>query len=142
MKDLASCVEIVQHVVEPRVWSPNEWPLTLFEVPVDMSIPLGKKCSKKHLKFWRVVSNAITYFIRGEIREMLWAWLGTRFFELLAVVELFSWVIDTIKTAVDVVEYSAIEASRDPPSIFIPLPKIESTNGCARSDLPIRSLIF
>ncbi len=34
-----------------------------------------------------------------------------------------------------------VEGSRDPPLVFIPLPKIES-NGCARSDLPIRSLIF
>lgn len=32
-----------------------------------------------------------------------------------------------------------LEGSRDPPLVFIPLPKIE-LNGCARSDLPARLL--
>lgn len=47
--------------------------------------------------------------------------------------ELCSWVTEINK----VVEYArtGIEASRDPPKIFIPIPKLVESNGCARSDL-------
>ncbi len=81
---------------------------------------------------------AMALFINEEIKKMLAACLGLHFFREL--VELFSWVVE-VNAVVDI-ECSPIEASRDPPSIFIPLPKIESTNGCARSDLTIRSLTF
>jgi hypothetical protein len=89
------------------------------------------------LNFWRAVVDTIAHYVTSEVKSMLRVWLGLHFFELL--VEPFSWVVE-INVAVDI-ECRAIETSRDPPSIFIPLPKIE-LNGCARSDLPIRSLIF
>jgi len=133
MEDLTSCIEIVQYVVEPEVSSPGEWFLTPFAVPPEASIRVGKKCSKKHLKFWRVVSNTIRYFIKIEIKEILRAWLGTRFFELLVVVKIFSWVVNVL-TAFET-EPCKIETSRDPPLVFIPIPKLVESNGCARSDL-------
>ncbi len=139
MEDLTTCIEIVQHVVEPKVSSPREWPLTPFAVP-EVSIPVGKMCSKKHSRFWRVVINVIKYYVKREIKEMLRAWLGTRFLELLVVVEIFSWAVDEL-TSTDT-ELCKIEKSHDPPpKIFIPIPKIES-DGCARSDSLICSLIF
>ena len=77
------------------------------------------------------------------IHLMELAYLRLNFFRLLVelLVKLFSSVTE-INTAVDHdLDRTAIEASRDPPKIFIPIPKIES-HGCARSDLPICSLIF
>ena len=73
-----------------------------------------------------------------EIHVMEVAYLRLNFFRLLVerLAELFSWATDwvtEINTVIDR-DRTAIEASRDPPLIFIPLPKIESTNGCARSD--------
>ena len=69
------------------------------------------------------------------IHLMELAYLRLNFLRLLAelLVKLFSWVTE-INTAVDH-DRTAIETSRDPPKIFIPLPKIESSSGCARSDL-------
>lgn len=96
--------------------------------------------SKKSLDYWRLVVEVMADYINEELKVTLAAWLGLHFLRLL--IETFScWAIE-ISIAVDDIECNAIEANRDPPSIFIPLPKIESTNGCARSDLPIRSLIF
>jgi hypothetical protein len=94
---------------------------------------------KKYMSFWRYVVGEAGQSIKKAIKEMLSAWLRTHFFELL--VDAFLWVIATLTTFET--ELCKIETSRDPPpKIFIPIPKIESTNGCARSDLPIRSLIF
>jgi hypothetical protein len=92
---------------------------------------------KKHRTFWHIVIHKLGRAIKNDIKAMLRVFVGTHFFELL--VEMFSWVIDG-STTPDT-DLCKIEASRDPPLVFIPLPKTES-NGCARSDLPIRSLIF
>jgi hypothetical protein len=67
------------------------------------------------------------------LREV--AYLRLNFFRLLVelVGELSSWVTE-INTVVHRAR-TAIEASRDPPKIFIPIPKLVESNGCARSDL-------
>ena len=71
--------------------------------------------------------------IKKAIKEMLRAWFGTHFFELL--VDVFLWVINTPTLNTEL--SSKIERSRDPPKakIFTPIPKLESNGGCARSDL-------
>ncbi len=93
--------------------------------------------SKKDLDFWTCVVKLMAKYIDREIKAMLRACLKTHFFELL--VDIFLWVIDTLTTPDT--DLCKIEASRDPPKIFIPIPKIES-NGCARSDSLICSLVF
>ena len=98
-------------------------------------IPKGKW--KKYMSFWRAVISTVGCSLKKQIKVMLQTWLGTHFFELL--VDIFFWVIETLTTLET--DLCKIEASRDPPKIFIPIPKIES-NGCARSDSLIRLLIF
>ena len=95
------------------------------------------KLSRKSLGFWACVVALIAKYIGREIKAMHPVLLATHFFSVL--VDIFCWVIDTLKSGDT--EPCKIESNRDPPKIFIPIPKIES-NGCARSDLPIRSLIF
>lgn len=92
---------------------------------------------KKYMSFWGQVTWKIVHDLINQIRAMVRAFVGTHFFELL--VEIFSWVVDVL-TALET-EPCKIETNRDPPKIFIPIPKIES-NGCARSDSLICSLIF
>jgi len=69
------------------------------------------------------------------IHEWEVAYLRLNFFRLLLelLVELFSGVTE-INTVVARTR-TAIEASRDPPQVFIPIPKLVESNGCARSDL-------
>jgi len=69
------------------------------------------------------------------IHEWEVAYLRLKFFRLLLelLVELFSGVTE-INTVVARTR-TAIEASRDPPQVFIPIPKLVESNGCARSDL-------
>ncbi len=104
-----------------------------------------RSTSRKSLDFVDCLVVTMMESLDWEIHLMEVVYLRLNFFRLLVerLVELFSWVTE-INSAVDDIECSVIEASRDPPSIpiFIPIPKIESSNGCARSDLPIRSLIF
>jgi hypothetical protein len=101
--------------------------------------PIPKEKRKKYMNFWMAVIWEVRRTLKNQIKAMLQTWLGTHFFELL--VDAFSWITDTLTGAEIECE---IETSRDPPSIpiFIPIPKIESTNGCARSDSLIRLLIF
>lgn len=100
--------------------------------------PIPKEKRKKYMSFWSAVIWEVGRTLKNQIKVMLQTWLGTHFFELL--VDAFSWITDTL-TGADI--ECEIKTSRDPPPIpiFIPIPKIESTNGCARSDLLIRSLI-
>jgi hypothetical protein len=88
---------------------------------------------KRDVGFWRAIIRQVKRDFKKALKVMLRAWLGTHFFELL--VEPFLWIMDAL-TVADI-ESSAIKTSRDPPKIFIPIPKIES-NGCARSDLSAR----
>ncbi len=90
---------------------------------------------KKYMSFWRAVVGEVGKSIKKAISQILRGWLGIHFFELL--VDIFCWVINTLKSADT--KLCNIESNRDPPKIFIPIPKIE-LNGCARSDLPVRLL--
>jgi hypothetical protein len=151
MKDLTFCIEFVEYnafVLSAPGFrmlelyaslSPTSW---AYITPIPPSllktvIYSTRFSNKKNLDFWSCVIQLVAKYIRKEIEAMLRVWLAIHFFELL--VEPFLWIIDTL-TAADI-ESSAIETSRDPPKIFIPIPKIES-NGCARSDSLICSLIF
>ncbi|MEG4627915.1 hypothetical protein Q5691_26975 [Microcoleus sp. w1-18aA5] len=71
---------------------------------------------------WDIHVMEVAYLLRLNFFRLLVELLG----------ELFSWVtkIDTVADH----DRTAIAASRDPPKIFIPIPKIESSSGCARSD--------
>ncbi|MEG5238695.1 hypothetical protein QUB77_31335 [Microcoleus sp. AT9b-C3] len=97
----------------------------------------------KNWTFWR----AVIYALKKEMELILKApithtWLTayiTRcvrhafYYVPVTVLPPEGFEIDAV--AIDI-EASQIEASRDPP-IFIPIPKLESSNGCARSDLSL-----
>jgi len=72
---------------------------------------------------WEIHVMEVAYLLRLNFFRLLVELLG----------ELFFWVtkIDTVADH----DRTAIEASRDSPKIFIPIPKIKSNGGCARSDL-------
>jgi hypothetical protein len=87
---------------------------------------------KKNWTFWR----AVIYAVKKEMEVILKAslilpWLVAYISTLL--VHIFFYAVNYVYTAV-AIDPRQIETSRDPPKIFIPIPKIES-NGCARSDL-------
>lgn len=96
----------------------------------------------KNWTFWR----AVIYALKKEMELILKApithtWLAayvtrlaTHAFYYVAAILLppRGFEIDTVAVGT---ETRRIETTRDPPPIFIPLPKIESSNGCARSDL-------
>ncbi|MEG4409237.1 hypothetical protein [Microcoleus sp. MON2_D5] len=147
MVDLNFCIEFV----ERNVWALTAPGQTIFEYytalfwaqePPIMAMPLIPMpsallktlvlhgFSKKDFDFWTCVVRLMTQYIGKEITVMLRALLKTHFLELL--VDAFLWVIDEL-TSTDT-ELCKIETGRDPPKIFIPIPKIES-NGCTRSDL-------
>lgn len=95
----------------------------------------------KNWTFWR----AVIYAAKKEMEKILKAslvhtWLAA--YVLVAVlVHIFFYAVSCyLYKAVSVTE-RRIETNSDPPKIFIPIPKIES-NGCARSDSLICSLIF
>ncbi|MEG4287300.1 hypothetical protein QUB68_29765 [Microcoleus sp. A006_D1] len=93
----------------------------------------------KNWTFWR----AVIYAAKKEMEIILKAslvhtWLAAYVLELL--VHIFVSAKIYIYVAVSATK-RRVETNSDPPKIFIPIPKIES-NGCARSDLLIRSLIF
>jgi len=100
--------------------------------------PIPRTKWKLSINFWWTVIREVEKSIKQSIKQILQAWLGAHFFELL--VDIFVWVTEVLADIET--DLFKIESSRDPPSVFIPIPKIESSNGCARSDLPIRSLIF
>lgn len=109
--------------------------------PMPLSLVKTLTChnfSIKGLDYWTCVIKVMGEYIRQEIKVMLRVLLETHFFKLL--VDVSPWLTDEL-TSADT-ELCKIETSRDPPpKIFIPIPKIES-NGCARSDSLICSLIF
>ena len=83
------------------------------------------------MSFWQAVVWEVKKSIEEAVKELLGAWLGTHFFELL--VNIFVWVTEVLLT-LDT-DLCKIEASRDPPLVFIPIPKLVESHGCARSDL-------
>jgi hypothetical protein len=131
--DLTSHIKFVEQMFSISTEGPGGLCWMFFGRP----IPRAKW--KLSINFWWTVIREVEKSIKQSIKQILQAWLGTHFFELL--VDIFLWVVEAL-TGADI--ECEIQMSRDPPSIpiFIPIPKIESSNGCARSDLPIRSLIF
>ena len=95
----------------------------------------SRNTSRKSFDFFGDVVCVMIDSLSWEIHLWEAANLRLNFFRLLVerLAELFSWVTE-INTVVDR-DRTAIEASRDPPKIFIPIPKIKSNGGCARSDL-------
>jgi hypothetical protein len=124
---LTSCIKFVEH----------QFSLYSGGLTWMLGRPIPKEKRKKYMNFWMAVIWEVRRTLKNQIKAMLQTWLGTHFFELL--VDIFFWVIDTL-TTLDT-DLCKIEKSRDPPKIFIPIPKIES-NGCARSDSLVRLLIF
>jgi hypothetical protein len=132
--DLTSHIKFVEQMFSMSTEGPTGGLCWMF-----FGRPIPRAKWKLSINFWFSVIREVEKSIKQSIKQILQAWLGTHFFELL--VDIFLWVVEAL-TGADI--ECEIETSRDPPSIpiFIPIPKIESSNGCARSDLPIRSLIF
>jgi hypothetical protein len=101
-----------------------------------MGTPIPRAKWKLYMSFWQAVIWGVKKSIKKAVKELLEAWLGTHFFELL--VDIFVWVTEVLAD-IDT-DLCKIESTRDPPPIFIPVPKSES-KGYARSDLLICSLI-
>ncbi|MEG4121872.1 hypothetical protein QUA43_30945 [Microcoleus sp. N9_B4] len=89
---------------------------------------------KLYMSFWHTVIWKAGKNIKKAIKELLRVWLGTHFFELL--VDIFVWFTEALADDTDT-ELCKIEASRDPPLVFVPIPKLVESNGCARSDLDL-----
>ena len=86
---------------------------------------------KFSMNFWHTVIWKAGKSIKKVIKELLRVWLGIHFFELL--VDIFVWVTEALAN-IDT-DLCKTESSRDPPLVFIPIPKLIEHNGCARSDL-------
>ena len=93
--------------------------------------PIPRTKWKLSINFWWTVIREVEKSIKQSIKQILQAWLGTHFFELL--VDIFVWVVEALADIAT--DLSKFESNRDPPLVFIPIPKFESSNGCARSDL-------
>lgn len=145
MKDLAFCIEFVEYhsfslstpglrmleLYAPLLYAPG-----IQITPISFSLVKTityHNLSRSTLDFWHIVVRLMGQYIGKEIQVLLVS-LGPHFFS--ALVELFSWATN-VNTPVNT-KCSAIESTRDPPTVFIPIPRIESTNGCARSDLSAR----
>jgi len=129
---LTSHIEFVERMFSVCTEGPNGVLNSLFT-----GKPIPRAKWKLYMSFWQAVIWGVKKSIKKAVKELLEAWLGTHFFELL--VDIFVWITEVLAD-IDT-DLCKIESSRDPPKIFIPIPKIES-NGCARSDSLIRLLIF
>jgi hypothetical protein len=129
---LTSHIEFVERMFSVCTEGPNGVLNSLFT-----GKPIPRAKWKLYMSFWQAVIWGVKKSIKKAVKELLEAWLGTHFFELL--VDIFVWIREVLAD-IDT-DLCKIESSRDPPKIFIPIPKIES-NGCARSDSLIRLLIF
>jgi hypothetical protein len=129
--DLTSHIKFVEQMFSMSTEGPTGGLCWMF-----FGRPIPRAKWKLSINFWFSVIREVEKSIKQSIKQILQTWLGTHFFDLL--VDIFLWVVEAL-TGADI--ECEIETSRDPPKIFIPIPKIESTNGCARSDLLIRSLI-
>lgn len=94
-----------------------------------------RHAQKKNWTFWR----AVIYALKKEMEVILktsltYTWLEAYFSKLL--VHVFFHVVDYSYTTV-VIEPRQIETNSDPPPVFIPIPKLIESNGCARSDLSL-----
>lgn len=93
--------------------------------------PIPRSKWKLSINFWWTVIQEVEKSIKQLIKQILEAWLGTHFFELLA--DIFVWVVEVL--AGIATELCKRESNRDPPAVFIPIPKLVESHGCARSDL-------
>ena len=149
MEDLTRYIKLVERsvslVTTPGRWlneywwqfSPSGTGITVIPPAVLKTITYGR-VSRKNLTFWSCVVGFIAKYIGRETKALLRAWLGNHFFKLLA--NILVWVIEVLKALNT--DLCKIKTSRDPPLIFIPIPKFIESNGCARSDSLICSLIF
>ena len=132
--DLTFYIKVVRYGLCWQVLSPDTWKLLCRKV---------RTLEKKAWAGWRRAVYLWTKIREPSERVWLikqWPWAGAHFFNpLIHFFFSFFCAVD-VYTAVDI-DPRPIERSRDPPKIFIPIPKIES-NGCARSDSLIRLLIF
>lgn len=124
--DLTSHIQFVERMFDLCTKGPNGVLSALF---VGKPIPRAKW--KLYMSFWQAVICGVRESIKKAVRELLETWLGTHFFELL--VDIFVWVTEVLADIET--DLFKIESSRDPPSVFIPIPKLVEFNGCARSDL-------
>jgi hypothetical protein len=133
--DLTFYIKVVRYGLCWQVLTPDTWKLLCKKVRT-----LEKKAWagwRRALYLWRKITepNDRVWLLKN------WPWAGAHFFNPL-VHFFFSFLCALdVYTAV-VTDPRLVETNSDPPKIFIPIPKIESTNGCARSDLLIRLLIF
>jgi hypothetical protein len=123
---LTSHIKFVERMFGLCTEGPNGVLSALF-----MGKPIPKAKWKLYMSFWQAVIWEVKKSIKNAVKELLEAWLGTHFFELLA--DIFVWVTKVL-LALDT-NLCKIEASRDPPLVFIPIPKLVESHGCARSDL-------
>jgi hypothetical protein len=131
--NLTSHIQFVERMFGLCTEGPNGALNALF-----MGKPIPRAKWKLYMSFWQAVMWGVKKSIKKAVKELLEAWLGTHFFELL--VDIFVWVTEVLLT-LDT-DLCKIEASRDPPLAFIPIPKFVESNGCARSDSLVRLLIF
>jgi hypothetical protein len=124
--DLTSHIKFVERMFGLCTEGPNGVLNALF---MGKLIPKAKW--KLYMSFWQAVIWGVKKSIKKAVKELLGAWLGTHFFELL--VDIFVWVTEVLADIET--DLFKIESSRDPPSVFIPIPKLVEFNGCARSDL-------
>jgi hypothetical protein len=132
--DLTFYIKVVRYGLCWQVLTPDTWKLLCRKVRT-----LEKKAWagwRRALYLWRKITEP------GDRVLLLkqWPWAGAHFFNPLVHFFFSFFCAVEVYTAVDI-DPRQIERSRDPPKIFIPIPKIES-NGCARSDSLIHLLIF
>ncbi len=133
--DLTFYIKVVRYGLCWQVLTPDTWKRLCRKV---------RTLEKNKWTGWRIV--VYLWRKRREPGDRVWLlkswpWAGAHFFNPLVHFFFSFFCALDVYTAV-VTDPHLVETNSDPPEIFIPIPKIESSNGCARSDLPIRSLIF
>ena len=124
--DLTSHIKFVEQMFSMSTEGPTGGLCWMF-----FGRPIPKAKWKLSMNFWWSVIREVEKSIKQSIKQILQAWLGTHFFELL--VDIFVWVVEALADIAS--DFCKFESNRDPPFLFIPIPKFESSNGCARSDL-------
>ena len=124
--DLTSHIKFVERMFSMSTEGPTGGLCWMF-----FGRPIPRAKWKLSINFWWSVIREVEKSIKQLIKQILEAWLGTHFFELL--VDIFVWVVETLADIAT--ELCKFESNRDPPSVFIPIPKLVESNGCARSDL-------
>jgi hypothetical protein len=124
--DLTSHIKFVEQMFSMSTEGPTGGLCWMF-----FGRPIPKAKWKLSINFWWSVIREVEKSIKQSIKQILQAWLGTHFFELL--IDIFVWVVEALADIAT--ELCKFESNRDPPLVFIPVPKIVESHGCARSDL-------